>query len=63
MPVASAGQACALPILRWGTPYQSLDVVEVVGCDGQSVGEVSLANVGLIRRDLLAAEATARSVR
>ena len=41
------------PILRWGEPYQSLDVDRVVHfATGQTLGEVSQANGGLIARDM-----------
>jgi len=43
-----------IPILRKGEPYKSLDVVSVAHHQtGQKFVEVSQANVGLIRRDLL----------
>ena len=39
-----------LPVLRFGRPYESLDRLRF-NVDGQAI-EVSLANSGLIRRDL-----------
>ncbi len=43
-----------LPILRKGKPYKSLDVAKAVHYQTrQPVAEVSQANLGLIRRDLL----------
>lgn len=43
-----------LPILRKGTPYKSLDVAKAVHYrTRQPIAEVSQANLGLIRRDLL----------
>jgi hypothetical protein len=43
-----------IPILRKGEPYKSLDVARVAHSrTGEPVVEVSQANVGLIRRDLL----------
>jgi acyl-CoA reductase-like NAD-dependent aldehyde dehydrogenase len=43
-----------IPILRKGRPYKSLDVARAVHHrTGESFVEVSQANVGLIRRDLL----------
>ncbi len=45
------------PILRWGQPYRSLDVDEVVHfVTGESLAEVSQANRGLIARDLRKAQ-------
>lgn len=51
-----------LPILRWGTPYRSIDRAVVPHfLSHEPFVEVSQANVGLIRRDLLRqAEARAR---
>jgi len=41
-----------LPILRWGQPYTSLDVDEVVHfATGEPIAKVSRANGGLIQRD------------
>jgi acyl-CoA reductase-like NAD-dependent aldehyde dehydrogenase len=41
------------PILRWGEPYESLDVEPVVHfATGEALGEVSQANAGLIARDM-----------
>ena len=43
-----------LPILRKGTPYKSLDVARAVHYrTREPIAEVSQANLGLIRRDLL----------
>ena len=43
-----------LPILRKGKPYQSLDVAKAVHYrTKETIAEVSQANLGLIRRDLL----------
>jgi len=45
------------PVLRWGEPYQSLEVDKVVHFDtGEPVAEVSQANPGIISRDLRKAE-------
>ena len=50
------------PILRWGSPYQSLELNEVVHFDtGEPVAEVSQANPGLVARDIRKA-ARAREV-
>src|ERR1044072_8581943 len=44
-----------LPLLRRGVPYRSLDVARAPHhATGQPFVEISQANVGLIRRDLLA---------
>src|SRR3954469_13575602 len=41
-----------LPVLRWGQPYTSLEVDEVVHfVDGEPIARVSRANGGLIQRD------------
>jgi len=42
-----------VPILRWGTPYKSLDVDEVVHFDtGEKIAEFSKSDGMLIRRDM-----------
>ncbi len=42
-----------LPILRWGQPYTSMDVDEVVHFQtGEPIARVSRANSGLIQRDM-----------
>ncbi len=42
-----------LPILRWGQPYTSMDVDEVVHfSSGEPIARVSRANGGLIQRDM-----------
>ena len=41
------------PILRWGKPYKSLDLDQVVHfATGERLAEVSQANAGLIQRDM-----------
>jgi len=41
-----------LPVLRWGTPYTSMDVDDVVHfATGEPIARVSRANGGLIQRD------------
>jgi acyl-CoA reductase-like NAD-dependent aldehyde dehydrogenase len=46
-----------LPILRWGQPYESLDVDEVVHfATGEPIAKVGRANGGLIQRDMRKAE-------
>ena len=50
------------PILRWGSPYRSLELDQVVHFDtGEPVAEVSQANPGLVARDMRKA-ARARDV-
>ena len=42
-----------IPVLRWGQPYESLDVDEVVHFStGEPIARVSRANGGLIQRDM-----------
>jgi acyl-CoA reductase-like NAD-dependent aldehyde dehydrogenase len=42
-----------IPVLRWGQPYTSMDVDEVVHfADGEPIAKVSRANGGLIQRDM-----------
>jgi acyl-CoA reductase-like NAD-dependent aldehyde dehydrogenase len=51
-----------LPVLRWGQPYTSMDVDEVVHfIDGEPIAKVSRANGGMIQRDMRKA-ARAREV-
>ena len=46
-----------LPILRWGKPYESLDVDEVVHFStGEPIAKVGRANGGLIQRDMRRAQ-------
>ncbi|MHC4947594.1 MAG: aldehyde dehydrogenase family protein [Planctomycetota bacterium] len=52
------------PILRWGEPYESLDVDPVVHfATGETLGEVSQANGGLIARDMRRAAAARAALR
>ncbi len=45
------------PVLRWGEPYQSLEVDKVVHFDtGEPVADVSQANPGIVARDLRKAD-------
>ena len=45
------------PVLRWGEPYRSLDVIPVAHfATGEPVAEVSQANAGLIARDMRKAQ-------
>src|SRR5258706_6748410 len=42
-----------IPVLRWGTPYTSIDVDPVVHfATGEPIANVSRANGGLIQRDM-----------
>ncbi len=51
-----------IPILRWGSPYTSMDVDEIVHFStGEPIARVSRANGGLIQRDMRKA-ARAREV-
>jgi len=46
-----------LPVLRWGQPYTSMDVNEVVHfATGEPIARVSRANGGLIERDMRKAQ-------
>ncbi len=45
------------PVIRWGEPYKSLEVDEVVHfATGEALGEVSQANAGLVLRDMRKAQ-------
>src|ERR1700704_6670372 len=46
-----------IPVLRWGEPYTSMDVDEVVHfADGEPIARVSRANGGMIQRDVRKAQ-------
>ncbi|HSF15479.1 MAG TPA: aldehyde dehydrogenase family protein [Vicinamibacteria bacterium] len=46
-----------IPVLRWGEPYESLETDPVVHFEtGEKLAEVSLANGGLIQRDMRKAQ-------
>ena len=46
-----------IPVLRWGQPYTSMDVDEVVHfATGEPIAKVSRANGGLIQRDMRKAQ-------
>src|ERR687897_536399 len=46
-----------LPVLRWGQPYTSMDIDEVVHFQtGEPIAKVSRANGGLIQRDMRKAQ-------
>src|SRR5918993_274342 len=52
-----------IPILRHGTPYKSIDLQKVPHYQtGETFVEMSLANPGLIRRDLLDQETPRRTL-
>jgi acyl-CoA reductase-like NAD-dependent aldehyde dehydrogenase len=43
----------SIPVIRWGTPYESLEVDEVVHFStGETIAKVSQANGGIIQRDM-----------
>ena len=53
-----------IPVLRAGRPYRSLDTVRLRDVrSAEPVAEVSLANRGLIARDMLAAGANREALR
>src|SRR5690242_11726495 len=42
-----------IPVIRWGEPYESMDVDKVVHFDtGEVLAEVGQANAGLVGRDM-----------
>lgn len=42
-----------IPVIRWGEPYESLDVDKVVHFDtGEVLAEVGQANAGMVQRDM-----------
>ena len=42
-----------IPVIRWGKPYESLEVAEVIHFDtGEPIAKVSQANGGIVQRDL-----------
>ncbi len=42
-----------IPVMRWGQPYESLEVAEVLHfATGEPIAKVSQANDGIIRRDM-----------
>ena len=46
-----------IPILRWGKPYESLEIDEVVHFStGETIAKVSQANGGIIQRDMRKAQ-------
>jgi len=53
-----------LPVLRWGSPYTSMDVDPVVHfATGEPIANVSRANGGLIQRDMRKAERAREALR
>jgi acyl-CoA reductase-like NAD-dependent aldehyde dehydrogenase len=53
-----------IPVLRWGKPYESLEVNEVLHFStGEPIARVSQANDGIIRRDMRQAGAARRILR
>jgi hypothetical protein len=52
-----------IPLIRRGVPYRSIDVARIAHhATGEPFAEISQANVGLIRRDLLAQDAMRASL-
>ena len=52
------------PILRWGKPYKSLDIDQVVHfATGEPLAEVSQANGGLVQRDMRKAHQARQALR
>src|SRR5262245_66322896 len=53
-----------LPVLRWGQPYTSMDVDDVVHFQtGEPIARVSRANGGLIQRDMRRAQRARAALR
>ncbi len=53
-----------IPILRWGKPYDSLEVDEVVHfMTGEPIAKVSQANAGLLQRDMRKAHQAREALR
>ena len=53
-----------LPVMRWGQPYESLEVAEVVHFHtGEPIAKVSQANGGMIQRDMRKAAQARRLLR
>ncbi len=53
-----------IPVLRWGTPYSSVDADEVVHfLTGEPIAKVSRANAGLIQRDMRKAAGAREALR
>ncbi len=53
-----------LPVLRWGTPYESLETDEVVHfATGEPIARVGRANPGLVQRDMRKADRARQALR
>jgi len=53
-----------LPVMRWGEPYRSIEVDEVVHFStGEPIAKVSRANGGLIQRDARKAQQARNALR
>jgi acyl-CoA reductase-like NAD-dependent aldehyde dehydrogenase len=53
-----------LPVLRWGTPYTSMEVDDVVHFStGEPIAQVSRANGGLVQRDMRKASLAREALR
>ena len=54
----------SIPIIRWGEPYTSMETSEVVHfATGEPVATMSLANGGMVKRDLRKADEARRKLR
>src|SRR5829696_6848389 len=53
-----------LPVIRWGQPYESLEVAEVNHfATGEPIAKVCQANAGIIRRDMQKAQSARDALR
>src|SRR3954447_24738338 len=54
----------SIPVIRWGEPYTSMETSEVVHfATGEPVASMSLANGGMVKRDLRKAEQARQKLR
>src|SRR6187200_2063534 len=54
----------SLPIVRWGEPYTSMETADVFHfATGEPVAKMSLANGGMVKRDLRKAEQARQKLR
>ncbi|HHK41059.1 MAG TPA: aldehyde dehydrogenase, partial [Planctomycetaceae bacterium] len=53
-----------IPVIRWGKPYESLEIDDVVHfATGEPIAKVSQANGGIIHRDMRKADEARRRLR
>src|SRR5688572_26634403 len=53
-----------IPVIRWGEPYQSMDVADVVHFStGEPVAKLGQANAGIVKRDLRKTQAARDKLR